>query len=118
MGFRLSRAHWNLWVVQGAFSEGRSWLSQLAALPDTAKDPAIRAVAQSIEATLAWRQGNYARALELQTEALPLLRQANDPWPLHAALEDVGLIAPSQGDHRAARAHFDGAVAVARAAGR
>src|SRR5437763_10198106 len=77
----------------------------------------MRAVAQSIEATLAWRQGSYARALELQTEALPLLRQADDPWPLHAALEDVGLIAQYQGDYRAARAHFDEALAVARAAG-
>ena len=84
MGFRLCRAHWNLWVVQGAFSEGRAWLTQLAALPDAAKAPAMRAVAQSIEATLAWRQGSYARALELQREALPLLRHADDPWSLHA----------------------------------
>jgi ATP/maltotriose-dependent transcriptional regulator MalT len=117
MGFRLGRAHWNLWVVQGAFSEGRAWLTQLVALPDAAKAPAMRAVAQSIEATLAWRQGSYARALELQREALPLLRQADDPWPLHAALADVGFIAQYQGDYPAARAHFDEALAVARTAG-
>src|SRR5207248_11576294 len=98
MGFRLSRAHWSLWVVQGALSEGRAWLTQLAALPDAAKAPAMRAVAQTIEATLAWRQGNYARALELQREALPLLRQAHDPWPLLAALADLGWIAVYQGD--------------------
>jgi non-specific serine/threonine protein kinase len=117
MGFRLGRAHWNLWVVQGAFSEGRAWLTQLAALPDAANDPAMRAVAQSIEATLAWRQGSYARALELQKEALPLLREADDPWPLHAALADLGLIAQLQGDFRAAQTHFDESLGVARTAG-
>jgi non-specific serine/threonine protein kinase len=116
MGFRLGRAHWNLWVVQGAFSEGRAWLTQLAALPDAAKAPAMRAVAQGIEATLAWRQGNYARALELQREALPLLRQADDSWPLLAALADLAWIALWQGDYRAAQAHFDEMLAVARAA--
>jgi predicted ATPase/DNA-binding CsgD family transcriptional regulator len=117
MGFRLARAHWNLWVTQGAFSEGRAWLTQLAALPDAANAPAMRAVAQTIEATLALRQGSYARALELQRQALPILRQADDPWPLQAALHDVGWIALSQGDYRAAQAHLDESLAVARAAG-
>jgi predicted ATPase/DNA-binding CsgD family transcriptional regulator len=117
MGFRLGRAHWNLWVVQGAFSEGRAWLTQLIALPDGATAPAMRAVAQTIEATLAWRQGSYARARELQKEALPLLRQADDPWALHAALADVGWIALYLGDYRAAQAHFDESLAVARVAG-
>src|SRR5437016_13641170 len=106
MGFRHGRAHWNLWVTQGAFSEGRAWLTQLAALPDAANAPAMRAVAQTIEATLALRQGSYARALELQREA-PILRQAQDPWSLQAALHDVGWIALSQGDYRAAQAHPD-----------
>jgi predicted ATPase/DNA-binding CsgD family transcriptional regulator len=117
MGFRLGRAHWNLWVVQGALREGCAWLTQLIALPDAAKAPAMRAIAQSIEATLAWRQGNYARARELQREALPLLRQADDPWALHAALADLGWIAQHQGDYRAAQAHFDESLAVARGAG-
>jgi tetratricopeptide (TPR) repeat protein len=117
MGFRLGRAHWTLWVVHGAFSEGRAWLTQLAALPGAAKAPDLRAVAQTIEATLAWRQGSYATALELQREALPLLRQADDPWPLHAALANLGSITRFQGDYRAAQAHFDESLGVARAAG-
>jgi predicted ATPase len=117
MGFRLARAHWTLWVVQGAWSEGRAWLIQLSALPDAAKDPAMRAVAQTIEGTLAWRQGSYARALELEREVLPILRQADEPWPLHAALADLGWIALYQGDYRAAQAHFDEELAVAREAG-
>jgi len=117
MGFRLARAHWNLWIVQGAVSEGRAWLTQLVGLPDAAKAPAMRAVGQTIEATLAFRQGSYAKALELQREALPLLRQADDPWPLQAALNDVGAIALFQGHYRAAQAHFDEVLAVARAVG-
>jgi non-specific serine/threonine protein kinase len=45
------------------------------------------------------------------------LRQADDPWPLLAALADLGWIAVYQGDYRAAQAHFDEMLAVARAAG-
>ena len=116
-GLRLARAHWNIWVIRGALTEGRAWLTELATLPDTANYPALRAVVQSLESTLAWRQGDYARALELQKEALPLLRQAHDAWPLLAALADLGWIALYLGDYRAAQAHFDEMLAVARAAG-
>lgn len=63
-----------------------------------------------------WRQGSYARALELHREALPILRQADNPWPLHAALADAGWIALHVGDYPAAQAHFDESLAVARAA--
>src|SRR5262249_50588769 len=33
-GLGLVRAHWNLWVVRGQFTEGRAWATQIAALPD------------------------------------------------------------------------------------
>src|SRR5262249_44970525 len=59
-GLGLVRAHWNLWVVRGRLSEGRAWATQLAALPDAKKKPTMRAVALSIAATLAYRQGDVA----------------------------------------------------------
>jgi tetratricopeptide (TPR) repeat protein len=117
MGLRLGRAHWNLWVVRGRFTEGRAWLSQLAALPQAAKAPALRAVALSITASLAWRQGGYADAQEIYQEALPLLRQANDPWLLHNAIADLGCIAFEQGKYQTAQDRFEEALAAARGAG-
>ncbi len=45
------------------------------------------------------------------------MRQADDPWALHAVLADQGLITLHRGDYRASQAHFDEALAVARAAG-
>lgn len=115
MGLQLGRAHWNLWVVRGRFTEGRAWLAQLAALPEAEKAPDMRAVVQSIAASLAWRQGSYDVAQEIYREVLPLLRQANDPWLLHNALADLGYIALHQGDYPAAQARLDEALVAARA---
>jgi predicted ATPase len=117
MGLRLGRAHWNLWVVRGRFTEGQAWLTQMAALPAAGEAPTMRAVALSITASLAWRQGSYAQALDIYAVALPLLRQGNDPWLLYCALADLGCIALYQGDYEAARAYFDESLGAARAAG-
>jgi predicted ATPase len=56
-GISLGRALWTFWVARGLYTEGRSWMAQLAALPDAANAPALLAVAQGIEATFVWRQG-------------------------------------------------------------
>jgi hypothetical protein len=54
-GISLGRALWTFWVIRGLYTEGRSWLTKMAALPDVAKAPGKLAVTQGIEATLAWR---------------------------------------------------------------
>jgi non-specific serine/threonine protein kinase len=117
MGLRLGRAHWNFWVVRGLYSEGRTWLTQLAALPAAANEPTERAVALSISASLASRQGGYATALEIYREVLPRLREAHDPWLLENALEDLGIIAMDTGDYSSAEGNFDQALTIARSAG-
>jgi ATP/maltotriose-dependent transcriptional regulator MalT len=116
-GFALGRAHWNLWVVRGLFTEGRAWLAQLASLPMAAQLPTMRAVAQSISASLALRQASYAEALDIYREAMPVLRRTNDSWLLHNALADLGYIALRRGEHATAQTRFDEALAIARAAG-
>ncbi len=113
-GLPLGRAYWNLWVVRGLLTEGRTWLSQLAALPAARAVPGMRVVALSINASLAWRQGSYAEAQDLYAEVLPVLR-AGDLWMLQCALADLGWMAFHQGDYAAAQAHFDEELAVARA---
>jgi DNA-binding CsgD family transcriptional regulator/tetratricopeptide (TPR) repeat protein len=116
-GIFLGRALWTFWVVRGLYTEGRSWLSQLAALPEAASSPPLRAVAHSIEGTLAWRQDDYAVAQELFHEALPHLRQAPAPRLLMSVPNDLGVIAQRQGDLSGAQAHFEAALVAARAAG-
>ena len=118
-GIFLARALWTFWVIRGLYTEGRSWLAQLAALPDAARAPAVRAVAEGIEATLAWRQGDYAVAKTLFRQVLPHLpqAQAHALRLLHSVPTDLGYIAQKEGDHSAARTHFEEALAAARAAG-
>jgi predicted ATPase len=116
-GISLGRALWTYWVSRGLYSEGRSWSAQLAALPDAAKDPSIRAVAQGIEATLALRQGEYVVAKALFLNALPHLGQAPAPRLLTSVPLDLGLIAIVQGDYSEGQRYLDEALAAARAAG-
>jgi predicted ATPase/DNA-binding CsgD family transcriptional regulator len=117
MGYRICRAKWSLWVVQGSFGEGRGWVSQLAALPGAENEPHLRAVGQTLEATLTFRQGSYARALQLLNDALPVLRPSDDLWPLFVLQTDFGWSLLYLGDYGTAQTHLDEALAVARAAG-
>jgi non-specific serine/threonine protein kinase len=116
-GISIARALWTFWVIHGMYTEGRSWLAPLAALPDAAKDPALRAVAQSIEATLAWRQDEYVFAQALFQEALPHLRMAPAPRLLMSVPNDLGLIAIRVGDYSGAQTYLKESLAAARAAG-
>jgi predicted ATPase/DNA-binding CsgD family transcriptional regulator len=118
-GIFLGRALWTYWVIRGLNTEGRTWMSQLAALPDAVKAPAVQAVAQGIEATLAWRQGDYAEAKALLVPVSQLLPQAqvHAPRLVHSVPSDLASIAQREGDHAIARMHFEEALAAARAAG-
>jgi predicted ATPase/DNA-binding CsgD family transcriptional regulator len=118
MGLRLSRAHWSFWCVRGAFTEGRAWSAELTQLPDAGKLPIMRALVRCIAATLALRQGGFEETRAIDTDVLPLARQANEPpWFLPSVLVDLAFAAVNLGDYRDAEAHFDEALAVAREAG-
>jgi predicted ATPase/DNA-binding CsgD family transcriptional regulator len=116
-GITLGRAQWTFWVVRGLITEGRSWMAQLGALPDVVKSPGLRAVARSIEATFAWRQGDYGVAQALLQQALPFLEQSPEPRLRHSVPADLGVVAMYQGDYSAAKLHFEAELAAARALG-
>ena len=77
----------------------------------------MRAVAQSIEATLAWRQGEDVVAKALFLDALPHLGQAPAPRLLISVPADLGVIATFQGDYSEGQSYLEEALAAARAAG-
>jgi predicted ATPase/DNA-binding CsgD family transcriptional regulator len=116
-GSLLARALWTFWVIHGLYTEGRSWLAPLAALPDAANAPALRAVAQGIEATLAWRQDDYAVAQALIRDALPHLAQTPAPRLLISVPLDLGFIAIWRGDLSGAQRHAEDGLSAARSAG-
>ncbi len=117
MGVSLGRAHWTFWVARGLHTEGRSWMAQLASMPAVVNSDGLRAVAQSLEATFAWRQGDYLVAKALLQQALPFLEQAPEPRLRHTVEADLGLVAMNQGDYSAAKLHFEKELAAARALG-
>ena len=103
--------------MRSRFTEGRAWLTQLAALPDAPRTSAKRAVALAIAASLARRQGSFGAAQEMLTEVLPALRQAQDPLVLEMALLDLGSIAIQHGDAHAAQSHLEESLVFARPPG-
>jgi hypothetical protein len=46
-GLRLARAHWNVWVVEGALAEGRAWL--------TPRQPRVRHLSSAVTELRAMR---------------------------------------------------------------
>ena len=86
-----SAEHWNFWVVRGLLTEGRAWLTQLAALPDAAKAPTPRAVA------LTTAQGHYSEAQATLTESLRLRQDMGDPSGIADTLESIAALAAADG---------------------
>jgi tetratricopeptide (TPR) repeat protein len=79
----------------------------------------VRAVAEGIEATLVWRQGDFTVAKELFRRVLPHMpqAQAHAPRLVHSVPSDLGFIAQQEGDQSAAHAYFEEALTAARVAG-
>jgi non-specific serine/threonine protein kinase len=102
---RLGGAMHRFWDFRGHYAEGRRWLEQALAL-DNAKDvsPPARAKALMAAGALAHFQGDYERALELETAALELYRLLEDLAGIAATHRYLGMVARAQRDYERATA--------------
>jgi DNA-binding CsgD family transcriptional regulator/Tfp pilus assembly protein PilF len=102
------------WEIRGNLTEGRVWTDRaLAAGGDGTKE---RASALIGGATLARRQGEYARAITFYEEALAIARTLDDVSTVASALNNLGVVAQDQGDYRRAQELGEEALALFRAA--
>ncbi|MBM4344342.1 MAG: hypothetical protein FJ100_13315, partial [Deltaproteobacteria bacterium] len=103
-----------VWISRGDLDRAQQRLGDLdlrAALPATAGE------ALSLRAHIAARQRHWARADELASRALVVLRAAGQPRPLGAALYAAGQIAGALGDGARAGALLGEALGMAVRAG-
>ena len=115
-GLRLCAAMWWFWEARGYWREGRAWLETMVAGAGAAA-PALRSEALRCAGSLAWKQGDYARATVLLQESLPLSRGAGTPAATAHILQEMGKTALDQGNIAEAEALLEESLALCRAEG-
>jgi predicted ATPase/class 3 adenylate cyclase len=115
IGLGMTAALWRFWEMRGHLSEGRRWCERVLDQRSAAAAP--RAKALTGAGTLAWQQGDYARATALHEEALALYREIGDQPGIAFALNNLGVQALDQGDHERAVPYFEQSLALARDVG-
>ena len=95
---RLAVALHRFWLLRGHLSEGRAWLEQVGS-PD---EPEVH----NAIAGIAWRQGDYAAARTHLLAALAGWERVSDSAGQQRSLANLGVLAASQGDFKAAVEHY------------
>lgn len=98
---RLTSALGWFWFRRGYWTEGRDRLEGALARSQGAPTRA-RAKALYRAGFLAWRVGDYRRAVALSEESRILCRNMNDRWGMAFSLQTLGAVARYQGDYKRA----------------
>src|SRR5262249_55378679 len=115
IGLRLAAALWQFWHTHGHYSEGRAWLAEFLARPETRNtSPSARANALFGAGKLAQWQSDNAAARSLFAEALALASQLGDMHGQARSLHELGCMAYYQGDYPAGRARLEEALVLWR----
>jgi len=113
---RFGAALWRFWEMRGHFTEGRTWLERVLE-KSRGTAVALRAQAFTGAGTIAWHQGDYARAIEFHEAALRLYRELGDKHGIAFTLNNLGAQALVQGDYAQAAPLFEEGLAIARELG-
>ena len=111
MALRLGGALLPFWMMQGYWSEGRTFLRQALTMREGA---AVSAQAKALAAAgkLAFQQGDYDQAEKLAGENLGLFREIGDTRGSALALEILGMVAWNRGNLSSAQALLQEALAL------
>src|SRR5919202_6702780 len=113
-GLQLAAALWRFWYVRGFFTEGRTLLSELLALPGASARTTLRADALSAAGNLSYNQGDDAAAEAFQNESLSIRRELGDRGGVGASLDTLGALAFRRGDCERANALLEESLLVKR----
>ncbi|MGH2344181.1 MAG: ATP-binding protein, partial [Chloroflexota bacterium] len=111
---QLAGALWRFWWQRGYLSEGRRWLEGIVAGSTSVPDDLL-ARALYGAGTLAWGQGDFARAREVLEQCLTVRRILDDRPGIAAALHNLSNVAAMQEDFVQARQWGDEGLARRRA---
>jgi tetratricopeptide (TPR) repeat protein len=116
-GLRLGAALWMSWYLRGAYTEGRSWLSELLNLPGVESAPFARAHALAAAGHLAYCQGEYSTAERLLVDARAHAEVLGHELLVSVAVHLLGNVARWRGDLPQAQCLYQSALAGFRRLG-
>jgi predicted ATPase/transcriptional regulator with XRE-family HTH domain len=106
LGLILARYLGLFWEKHSHLREGRMWLEQALAYQPRAES-AVRAAALNYLGTLAYAQGDTARAQDVYQDALALRRGLGDTWGIANSLNNLGNVALAVGEYPQASAFYE-----------
>jgi predicted ATPase len=113
----LAAALWMTWYVRGSYGEGRTWLTELLAVPGAEPVQNARAHALLAAGHLAYCQGDYAAAEALLQEARSLADQLGAPQLVGAIRHNLAHVARWRGELAAAYQLYEEALTIFRQLG-
>ncbi len=116
-GLQLAGALWIFWQSQGHNREGCEWLESLLTLSaqgDQESRAAFRARALNGAGALAYREGDYPRAMPRLLESLTLRRALQDTSGIGQTLNNLGLVATDMGDAARGAMYFEESLGIWR----
>lgn len=111
---RLAGALWPFWAVRGYFSEGRQWMDRVLGL---GADDQWQVKVLTGAGSMAWSQGDFAKAEECHGEALELNRRLGDTSGIAFSLNNLGVQAEALGDRGRAIALYQESLELHRQLG-
>jgi predicted ATPase/DNA-binding CsgD family transcriptional regulator len=106
-GLRVAVALAHIWYMRGHYSEGRSRLAELLALPASDSAPDVRASALTSAGYLAYCEGDLKAAQALLEESLRLWDALGNDERRAACLQTLGNVTRFRGDLQGARPLFE-----------
>ena len=115
---RLAGAMWQFWYGHGYQAEGRRWLEQVLARVDSGSQPEAPnpALAKALNGagTIAWSQGDNARARVLLETSLELYRYLGYRQGIASSLHYLGAVAHHEEDYMQAGALYEECLGLRR----
>ena len=119
IAIRLGAALWRFWHRTDAWTEGRTWLRSILALPAPADDILLseRVTVQRGAGMLAMIQSDFSPAHDHLQAALAIARKAGDERGAARVLDNLAIVAKERGDFHGAVALHEQALATLREVG-
>jgi predicted ATPase/class 3 adenylate cyclase len=117
VGLRIGGALWRFWHLRGHFTEGRTWLGELLALPSGKGRTAARAKGLNGIAGLVYWQADYTLAEAYWKESLSIWQELGDRGQIGEVLYSLAYIAGVAGDNARSIELFEQSVELFREVG-
>lgn len=117
-GLRITTSIGEFWFSRGFHRESVRWSEQLLTLTDEETPSTLRLAALSdVEFTYWWIFEDYARAQQLQQEALQLAQRLGDQHEIEKMLNNLGGVALRTQNYAMAKAHLQQSLALSAESG-